>query len=134
MKVAVVYSIGERCFTEMILKRLYLIKFSSIFGSMNIKNYDNLIKCFNTNFTILFENENLIFTKNNPKFAIENESHGYRTINKIFDNVNDYHDATIPHHDLSNNIDKQHFIITFFIYIYIYIYMIIKKISIFNNN
>ena len=94
----------------MILKRLNLIKFSSIFGSMNIKNYDNLIKCFNTNFTILFENENLIFTKNNPKFAIENESHGYRTINKIFDNVNDYHDATIPHHDLSNNIDKQHFI------------------------
>jgi hypothetical protein len=48
--ISVVYSLGLRCYTDMIIKSLKLKKFSSIFGSMNIKSYDNIIKCFDTNF------------------------------------------------------------------------------------
>ena len=44
MQVNVVYSIGVRCYTEIILKRLNLVKFSSIFGNLNIRNYENVIK------------------------------------------------------------------------------------------
>jgi len=48
MKVQVVYSIGTRCYTEIILKRLGYVKFSSIFGSMNLRNYKNVTSCFTT--------------------------------------------------------------------------------------
>ena len=63
MEIKVVYSIGARCDTEIILKRLGLIKFSSIFGSMYIRHYNKLIKCFNSNFKILFDESNLIYSK-----------------------------------------------------------------------
>ena len=110
MEVQVVYSLGVRCDTEIILKRLGLVKFSSLFGSMNIRNYTNLIKCFDTNFKILLDESNLIFTKDNPAWDIQNKAHGFRTLNIAFDNPNDYHSATIAHHDLSNSEHKQHFV------------------------
>ena len=62
-KISVIYSIGIRCYTEIILKRLNLVKFSSIFGSMNIKKSDNFIKCI-SNLNILFDKSNLVYTKN----------------------------------------------------------------------
>ena len=107
--ISVVYSIGIRCYTEIILKRLNLTRFSSIFGSTNMKNYNNIIECFNTNFDALLDETNLIHTRNIPTFTEENEIHGYRTLNKRFDNIEDYHDATIAHHDLSSEKDIQHF-------------------------
>jgi hypothetical protein len=109
MNVFVVYSLGIRCYTEIILKRLNLIKFSSIFGSMNMKNYNNIIKCFDTNFEILFSKDNLLFSKDNLNFNILNKTHGFRTLHKIFDNVLDYHTSTIAHHDLSNEAHQTHF-------------------------
>lgn len=110
MEISVVYSIGVRCDTEMILKRLDLIKFSSIFGSMNIRNYENLIKCFNSNFQILFDPDNLVYSKYNPKWMNENKKYGLRTLNKMFDDITNYHSATIAHHDLSSEKDMLHFI------------------------
>ena len=107
--IQVVYSIGIRCITEMILKQLDLVKFSSIFGSMNIKNYNNIIKCFDTNFDILFDKNNLIYTKDNKQFESCNKEYGIRTLHKIFDDVNDYHSSTIAHHDLSDINTIKHF-------------------------
>ena len=109
MQISVVYSIGVRCHTESILRRLKLVRFSSIFGSMNIKDWYVLRKCFDTNFRVLFDEENLICTKNNPKFAIENSTWTLRTLNKILDNVEDYHSSVMPHHDMSDEHTKMHF-------------------------
>ena len=110
MEIKVVYSIGVRCYTEVILKRLGLIKFSSIFGSMNIRNYKNLIKCFDSNFKILFDESNLIYSKDIISMSEENKIHGCRTLHKLFDNINEYHSSTIAHHDLSCKEHKQHFL------------------------
>ena len=40
----------------------------------------------------------------------ENNLYGFRTLNKNFDKVDDYHSATFAHHDLSKNEHKQHFL------------------------
>jgi hypothetical protein len=40
----------------------------------------------------------------------ENKKYGFRTLNKFFDNVNDFHTATIAHHDLSNIEHREHFL------------------------
>jgi len=109
MQVSVVYSVGVRCYTESILRRLGLVRFSSIFGSMNVKNWDSLIKCFDTNFHALFDEENLVCTKNNLKFAEENDKWWPRTLNKVLDDVNDYHSSTIAHHDMGDEDVKLHF-------------------------
>ena len=109
MEVNVLYSIGIRCYTEMILKRLGLVRFSSVFGSMNTRSYDNIIQCLDTHCKILFDEENLIYTKNIPSMDELNTIHGFRTLHKIFDDVNNYHSATIAHHDLSNEEHKKHF-------------------------
>lgn len=110
MNIEVIYSIGVRCYTEMILKRMGLIKFSSIFGSLNIRNYANLKKCLESNFSVLFDKSKLIYTKNVPEMEHLNSIHGSRTLNSNFDDIHDYHSATIAHHDLSDNKDKRHFI------------------------
>jgi hypothetical protein len=109
MQVNVVYSIGVRCYTEIILKRLNLVKFSSVFGSLNIRNYENVIKCIDTNFDILLNPNNNVFTKNIPTMEVENKRYGYRTLHKLFDNIHDYHSSTIAHHDLSNPLHIKHF-------------------------
>jgi len=110
MEINVVYSIGSRCDTEKILKRLDLIKFSSIFGSMYIRYYNKLIKCFDSNFNILFDESNLIYSKDIATMSAENNHYGLRTLNKLLDDVNDFHSATIAHHDLSNTEHKNHFL------------------------
>jgi len=109
MEIKVVYSIGVRCYTEEILKRLGLKKFSSLFGSMNIRNYNNLIQCFDSNFNILFDESHLIYSKDIITMCEENKQHGFRTLHNIFDDVTNYHSATIAHHDLSRIDHKQHF-------------------------
>jgi hypothetical protein len=109
MQVNVVYSIGVRCYTEIILKRLQLVKFSSIFGNLNIRNYENVIKCIDTNFDILLNPNNVVFTKNIPAMEVENKIYGYRTLHKLFDNIYDYHSSTIAHHDLNNPLHIKHF-------------------------
>jgi len=76
---------------------------------MNIRNYKNVIRCFDTNFEILFDESNLTYTKSIPSMLRDNQQHGFRTLNKMFDNPYDFHSATIAHHDLSSDKDKQHF-------------------------
>lgn len=108
MEISVVYSIGIRCYTEVILKRLNLVKFSSIFGSMNIKNYDNLRRCFDS-FEVLFDPQHLVYTRDVEAMSELNAKHGFRTLHRLFDDVTDYHSSTIAHHDLSNEDHKAHF-------------------------
>lgn len=107
-KANVVYSIGIRCNTEIILKRLGLIKFSSLFGSMNIKTSNIATLCIR-NPNILFDEKSLIYTKNVESLNYLNIKHGNRTLHRIFDDINDYHSSTIPHHDLSIPEHKEHF-------------------------
>jgi len=76
---------------------------------MNLRNYENVALCFKTNFSILLDESNLIYTKNIPSMKNVNHKYGFRTLHKVFDNVNDYHSATIAHHDLSNIEHKKHF-------------------------
>lgn len=76
---------------------------------MNVKNWDALITCFDTNFHVLFDEENLICTNHDVKFENETGRWGPRTLNKILDDVDDYHSSTIPHHDLSDENIKHHF-------------------------
>ena len=74
-----------------------------------MKNYDNIIKSFDTNFEALFNEENLVFTKNDHSMSNCNFLHGNRTLNRIFDDIGNYHSSTIAHHDLSKEEDILHF-------------------------
>jgi hypothetical protein len=103
-----VYSIGARCGTEMILKEMDLTRFSSVFGSCEISNIDNIIKCLDSRFDLLFNPAHLLFTKDIPQFAPLNEKYGNRTLNKNFDNITEWHGATIAHYDLSEESKKDH--------------------------
>lgn len=105
----VVYSLGIKCFTELMCQRLSLKKFSSIFGSLNIKNPQNIAKCFETDMDILLNRKYHLYTKDDKKFKTDNKRWGNRTLHYIFDDVNNYHSATIAHHDLSNNDHIDHF-------------------------
>jgi hypothetical protein len=51
----------------------------------------------------------LIYSKDISKFNLYNKTYGYRTLNKIFDDINNYHSATFAHHDLSIDSVKEHF-------------------------
>ena len=104
----ILYSIGIRCYTEIILKRLNLRKMSSIFGSMNMKNSDNLIESIK-NPDVLFNESNLVFTRNIKSMEEENKIHGFRTLHRKFDDINGYHTSTFAHHDLSQESVKNHF-------------------------
>ena len=75
---------------------------------MNIKKSDNFIQCI-SNLNILFDEKNLVYTKNIKSMDKLNEQYGARTLNTIFDNLDDYHSSTIAHHDLSNIEHINHF-------------------------
>jgi hypothetical protein len=78
---------------------------SSIFGSLNTKNFDNIIKCIETNFDILINKNNIISTNDIP--SMKNFPY-VRTIHKLFDNINDWHSSSIPHYDLCTEKDMGH--------------------------
>jgi len=101
----IIYSIGIRCTTEEILKKLNLKKMSSIFGSLYIRNFDNIIKCIESNFNILINENNIISTKD--ILSMKNQPY-VRTIHKLFDDINDWDSSTIPHYDLSTEKDMNH--------------------------
>lgn len=105
----ILYSLGIRCHTEIILKKLNLIKFSSIFGSLFIKNFDNIIKLFNSDFKLLIDRNNLVYTKNMDSHIELNKLYGFRTFNKFFDDIDNIYTTTFAHHDLSLDKDYQHF-------------------------
>ena len=101
----IIYSIGIRCTTEEILKKINLKKMSSIFGSLYIRNFDNIIKCIESNFNILINENNIISTKD--ILSMKNQPY-VRTMHKLFDNINDWDSSTIPHYDLSTEKDMNH--------------------------
>lgn len=104
-----VYSLGIRCYTEMILKDIGLRRFSSILGSLFVKNFSNL-KCILDNPDILIDKEKHIYTRDVVSMTDLNEKHGFRTLHRDFDNTEDYHSATQAHHDLSTIADTNHFV------------------------
>ena len=101
----IIYSIGIRCTPDEILKKLNLKKMSSIFGSLYIRNFDNIIKCIESNFNILINENNFISTKD--ILSMKNQPY-VRTMHKLFDNINDWDSSTIPHYDLSTEKDMDH--------------------------
>lgn len=103
------YSIGFRCGTEMILKRLNMIKFSSVFGSCCVATIEKVIACLDTKFRLLFNPNYLFFSKDISEFQHLNSKYGNRTLNIVFDDLTDWHGATIAHHDLSDEKNKNHF-------------------------
>lgn len=104
-----VYSIGYRCGTEMILKRLGLTRFSSVFGSCCIGTIEKVIECLETKFDVLFNSKNLIYSKDIDEFQELNREHGNRTLHILYDDLKDWHSATIAHHDMSDEKVKDHF-------------------------
>ena len=97
MEFNIVYSIGIRCYTELILKRLNLIKFSSIFGSLNIKNTNNFIQCIqnidlclSTKLKKCLNKKNVYTYRDNELLGImiDNDKINYLSINKTLDSDN----------------------------------------------
>jgi hypothetical protein len=104
-----VYSIGKRCGTEMILKELKLVRFSSVVGSCCTASIRKFLFFLDSKFDILFNKKYLIYTKDVPKFKELNEEFGNRTLNVMLDDINDWHSATIAHHDMSEPAVIAHF-------------------------
>ena len=104
-----VYSIGYSCGSEMVLKRLNLVRFSSVIGSCCTASIRKLLFFLDTKFDILFNKKYLIYTKDIPKYKELNEEFGNRTLNVMLDDINDWHSATIAHHDISEPSVVAHF-------------------------
>ena len=107
--VSVVYSLGIRCYTEIILKETGVTRFSSILGSTSMKSYERLMQCFDTNFKLLFDPQYLTFSRGNPSMETCNKERGFRTFHSLFDDPSNYYDATFSHHDLSDPLHQAHF-------------------------
>ena len=105
----VIYSLGIRCYSELAIKKLNKRKFSSVFGSLNIKNFENIIECINTNFNILLDRKQIISASDIPDMTEEVKNFGKRILHRGFDDMNDYHSSTIPHHDIRKQKDWDHF-------------------------
>ena len=101
----IIYPIGIRCTADEILKKLNLKKMSSVFGSLYIKKFDNIIKCIETNFNILINENNIISTNDILSMTFKPY---VRTMHKLFDDINDWHYSSIPHYDLSTEKDMGH--------------------------
>jgi hypothetical protein len=93
----------------MILKQIGVVRFSSVIGSTSMKNYEKLIQCFDSKFELLFDRQYFSFSKGNLSMEACNKESGYRTFHSLFDDPNNYYDATFSHHDLSNPSHQAHF-------------------------
>lgn len=94
-------SLGSRCYTEMIQKKYGLKKFSSFFGSTNIKSIDNLLDVLQDNFQDIMNIKKLTSTNEVQELPI-------RTLYSKFDT--DFHNSTFAHHNLHEKSDYEHFL------------------------
>lgn len=104
-----VYSLGTRCYTEMWIKELDMRQCSSVFGSINMHNVDNLINCIKNLYYLIDEKFLIHANEETRMFDEATIKRGSRTFHKAFDDINNYEDATFAHHDLSKLADRQHF-------------------------
>lgn len=109
-----VLSIGQRCITEIILKELNIKKFSGPFDAMFNSSILNIVDLLENG---IIESD-LIYSeciKDNEEIESLHKVHGYRTINKKYDNIayDDilqlWHSAFLPHHNLKKEDDRLHF-------------------------
>jgi hypothetical protein len=106
----VIYSLGIRCFTEEYLKKLGLKNFSSIFGSLNMKTIDNIIKCIESDFDLLLNPKYLISVNKIPSLKSLCEKYGNsRTLNTVFDNLQLYNSETFDHQKLYHSATFAHY-------------------------
>ncbi len=89
-----IYSLGSRCQNALILKKYGYRDFSGIFDYLNTQNVKRILHILEDDF-----NE-LLNPKNNIRSALDEKR--VRTLNKYYDNIKDFHSATLCHHDITN--------------------------------
>lgn len=115
MKFDTIYSLGSRCQNSDILKQYGYREFSGIFDFMNTKKISILNHILKDKFTELFKDSNNIKIRCD-KLTIDPETrdkliYSFRTMNKFYnDDLNDMDESIFPHHDLTSEKDKIHFI------------------------
>jgi len=107
-----VISIGMRCFTDIFLKKLELKQFSCVFDAIYNTDISNIIYIFENEFNY----SDIINTETIDDLNIKNlnKKHGYRTLHKLINYkennlIYSYHNAFLPHHNLNDIDDKNHF-------------------------
>lgn len=106
----VIYSLGIRCHTEIFLKKHKYRMFSSVLGSANCKTLEILYDMLKNKFSFLQDRARQVSTNGIRYYDRMNKLYGYRTLINGYDNLKDYHQATLPHHDLTNLQVYTHFI------------------------
>lgn len=104
----VVYSLGLRCRTEGYLGYCGVKRFSSIVGSVNGKSITQLIHAVTSDFKWYTETKRLISTDGKKQQSTNNWGKwGKRTLVRGYDNMEDFGDATIAHHNTDE--EYEHF-------------------------
>lgn len=104
----IIYSLGVRCTAELALKILGFKKFSSLFGSLNIRNFKNIIECLDSDLDILINENNIISSSDIESMK---DCQYNRTLHKLFDDITNWDSATFAHHDIiKNKNDMEHFL------------------------
>ena len=97
----IIYSVGIRCTTEIAISQAQLKKFSSLLGSANMKIPSNINSMLLSNFNHFFNFKNHYYSRYNKDMKNLNSKYGHRTFIDNFDDPSNYHEASLPHHDLS---------------------------------
>lgn len=110
MEFKVVLSLGIRCYTEIILKKINLKKFSSPFDALNMNNLNDIKYLLKNN----IEKDNLIHTCDFENLNILNMTYGFRSAHKILNNItvindNFYHNCLFAHHNMKEEKNIEHF-------------------------
>jgi disulfide oxidoreductase YuzD len=88
-----IYSLGSRCQNALILKKYGYRDFSGIFDYLNTQTVDRIIHILEDDFKELLD-------PNNNKMSTLGKGR-VRTLNKFYDDMNDFHSATLCHHDIT---------------------------------
>ena len=94
-----IYSLGSRCQNALILKKYGYRDFSGIFDYLNTDNIGRVLHILKDDFNELFNPENNVRSSLGKKRV--------RTLNRFYDNIKDFHSATLCHHDLTNESEYQ---------------------------
>lgn len=97
----IIYSVGIRCTTEIAISEAQLKKILSLLGSANMKIPSNINSMLLSNLNHFFNFKNHYYFRFNKCMKNLNSKYGHRTFIDIFDDPSNYHEASLPHHDLS---------------------------------
>jgi hypothetical protein len=100
MKYQMICSLGSRCLNIDILKKYDYRDAACIFDYINTCHVERLIHILEDNFKQLLNKNNFVVAKK-----------GTRTLNRFYDDVNDFHSATLTHYNLTNPETYEHFLV-----------------------